>query len=191
MKTNNSGSLSSSRCHAVSFHNTACFTYTPAQTHSNTHTHAATHTHTHTPAHSQTHSGLLLFTALQLTASLGVVVLSSWLARIKQDAIFAQPPPCLPFAFPLRPRKPQRSPGKAPPTPAVIRPTGALLHGFPPSSSTPGSPRGLGPTVGALWPACSPVEPRLAVWSSAVFFPRALQQEKPFMATHNVKRGPI
>ncbi len=51
------------------------------------HTHRLKHTLTYTPTHTQTHTGLLLSTALQLTASLGVVFLSSWLAEIKQDAI--------------------------------------------------------------------------------------------------------
>lgn len=47
------------------------------------HTHTDTHTHTHTP----TRTGLLHSAALQLTASLGVVFLSSWLAEIKQVAM--------------------------------------------------------------------------------------------------------
>lgn len=64
-------SQSSSWFQAVSFHNTVLYTHT------------LTHTHTHTP----TRTGLLHSAALQLTASLGVVFLSSWLAEIKQVAM--------------------------------------------------------------------------------------------------------
>lgn len=142
-------------CHSTTLH-VLHRLHTTSNTQQRTHTRR--HSHTYVSAHSQTHSGLLLSTALQLTASLGVVFLSSWLARIKQHAIFAQPPPYLPFAFPLRPRKSQRSADKAPRRrPWNVQPARSCLAS--PRSSTRGSPRGLGPTAGALWPACSPVEP--------------------------------
>lgn len=38
----------------------------------------------------------------------------------------------------------------------------------------PGSPHVFDPAAGALRPACSPAEPPLSVWSSAVFSPLAL-----------------
>lgn len=49
--------------------------------------HCFIHTHTDTHTHTPTRTGLLHSAALQLTASLGVVFLSSWLAEIKQVAM--------------------------------------------------------------------------------------------------------
>lgn len=92
-----------------------CMFYTHPQTHTNIHTDTNTQTlHTHTR--------LLLSTALQLTASLGVVFLSSWLAEIKQDAISLN----LLHIFISLPRGSLNLSGTELPTPAEKRPTGTL-----------------------------------------------------------------
>lgn len=165
------------RCHAVSFHKTLRFTHTDSNT----------HLHTHRDTHRR---AALLSASLQLTASLGVVFLSSHLAEMTQDAISLNLLNIF-LLFPLQPTQPsstRSSPGQELHVSGAHPARSPPLHVCPPPVVRA---RSIRQPVRFGRRAAPQRSPRSSVWSSAVFSPLALQQEKPFMATHNVRRGPI
>lgn len=135
------------RCHSTTLH----VLHTHRLKHTLTYTHWHTHTNTHraSPLHRTP-------TYCQFGSCLPLVLIG----RNETRCHFAQPPPYPPLASPGKGSV--NMSGTELPTPAAKRPTGTLPHVPPPSTTprVPGSPRGFDPAAGALWPACSPVEPR-------------------------------